>query len=214
MELKFLGRDSGFGEKNNSAYYEEKNKLVIIDCGFSVFNIAKKTFDFSKYENIEIIITHLHNDHAGSLSQLILYLWFVFHKKTTIITACQHIKEYLSITGTPSAAYEIKTSTQDIKFIKTSHVAELDAYGFKAKFNNKTILYTGDTSTIEPYRPHFKEISELYVDVSTTGGVHIKIDDIIDDLKELKSKNVDIFLMHLDNKEKIKDITNNEFYVE
>jgi len=214
MELKFLGTDSGFGEKNNSAYYEADNKLVLIDCGFSVFNIAKKTFDFSKYDNIEIIITHLHNDHAGSLSQIILYLWFVFHKKVTVISKCEHIKEYLSITGTPEDAYELRTSTNDITFIQTQHVSDLDAYGFNLKINDKEIIYTGDTAVIEPFEPYFDKISELYIDVSVFGGVHLNIKDILPKLKELKAKNISVYLMHLDNKEEIKTITNNDFFIE
>ena len=116
--LEFLGRDSGFGEKNNSAYIEMENKLIIIDCGFTVFEQLKKKFDFTKYENIEVIITHLHNDHAGSLSQLILYLWFMHNKKTTVYSKCSRIKEYLDITGTPTASYEIKDESENLKFIK------------------------------------------------------------------------------------------------
>lgn len=79
--LKFLGSDSGFGINNNSAYIEEKGKLTIIDCGFTVFTQIKKKFDLNKYKEINVIITHLHNDHAGSLSQLILYSYFIFNKK-------------------------------------------------------------------------------------------------------------------------------------
>lgn len=213
MELKFLGTDSGFGEKNNSAYYETDNKLVLIDCGFTVFNIVKEKFDFNKYENIEIIITHLHNDHAGSLSQMILYLWFVFNKKTTVLSKCAHIKDYLEITGTPSDAYELKTSANNLEFIKTEHSPLLDAYGIKLNINNKEILYTGDTSTLIPYEPYFSKISELYVDVSIFGGVHLNIKDTLPELKKLKSQNVSVCLMHLDNKEKIKSITNNEFFI-
>ena len=84
--LTFLGNDSGFGDRNNSAYVEIENELFIIDCGFTVFNEIKNKFDFNKYKKINIIITHLHNDHAGSLSQVILYLWFIYHKKTNVIT--------------------------------------------------------------------------------------------------------------------------------
>ena len=79
--LTFLGRDSGFGEKNNSAYIELEDKLILIDCGFTVFEQVKNKFDLSKYKEIKIIVTHLHNDHAGSLSQLILYSYFVKNKK-------------------------------------------------------------------------------------------------------------------------------------
>lgn len=30
--LKFLGKNSGFGENNNSAYIELENKFILIDC--------------------------------------------------------------------------------------------------------------------------------------------------------------------------------------
>lgn len=96
--LKFIGSDSGFGNSNNSAYIEIKNKFILIDCGFTVFNEIKNRFDFNSYETIEVIVTHLHNDHAGSLSQFILYLWFVYNKKVTIFSKCKNIKEYLTIT--------------------------------------------------------------------------------------------------------------------
>ena len=32
--LTFLGKDSGFGEKNNSAYFEKDDSLTLIDCGY------------------------------------------------------------------------------------------------------------------------------------------------------------------------------------
>lgn len=61
--LKFIGRDSGFGKNNNSAYVECGKKLIIIDCGYTVFEKARNKFNFDKYEEIDVIITHLHNDH-------------------------------------------------------------------------------------------------------------------------------------------------------
>ena len=180
--LKFLGRDSGFGQKNNSAYYIENNKFVLIDCGFTVFQDIKNNFDLSKYDKFEIIITHLHNDHAGSLSQLILYIWFMLNKKTIIINNCKNIETYLNITGTPHESYELKSSLDNLMFIKTEHVKYLDAYGFKTNINNKNIVYTGDTSTIEPFLPFIDNCDEFYIDVSKFGGAHLKIDDIYEKL--------------------------------
>jgi len=209
--LTFLGKDSGFGENNNSTYVEDNNNLYIIDCGFSTFNVIKDKFDFKKYTSINIIITHLHNDHAGSLSQLILYLWFVYSIKVNVICKCDKIKEYLNITGTPNEAYDLKDSLENLKFIRTEHTKYLDAYGFKIIINEKNIIYTGDTNTLEPFIPCLDNASELYIDVSKFGGAHIKIDDIYKELKTLKKKGINIYLMHLDDKEYINKITNNEF---
>ena len=209
--LKFLGKDSGFGDENNCAYIEKNNKLLLIDCGFTVFKKIKERFDLSKYDEIKVIITHLHNDHAGSLSQLILYSYFNYNKKITVLSKCEYIEQYLNITGVPREAYEIK---EDINFIKTEHVKYLDSYGFSLNINNVNIVYTGDTNTLDPFLPYIKNANELYVDVSRYGGAHLKIDDIIDTLKKIKKENeTKIILMHLDDKEYIKNVSNGEFYI-
>lgn len=210
--LTFLGKDSGFGEHNNSAYIEDNNKLIIIDCGFTVFEQLKNKFDFNKYSNIEIIITHLHNDHAGSLSQIILYLWFIYNKKVTIYSKCERIRDYLEITGTPKESYEIKNESENITFIKTNHVQHLDAYGFKLKVKDKNIIYTGDTNTLNPFLPHIEneKIDELYVDVSKFGGAHLKIDDIVEKLAKINKSGTLVDLMHLDDKEYINAIWQSE----
>ncbi len=207
--LIFIGNDSGFGEKNNSAYFEKNNDLFLIDCGATVFNEIKNKFDFKSFKNINIIITHLHNDHAGSLSQFILYMWFIFKKKVNVISNCIHIKEYLDITGTPPESYEVKKELDNLKFIKTKHTDFLDAYGFIMDIDNKKILYTGDTANLDSFMPYLNNINELYIDVSKFGGAHIKVDDVLDILKDLKTKNIKIIPMHMDDKEYITNLINN-----
>lgn len=210
--LEFLGSDSGFGLKNNSAYIENGNKITIIDCGFTVFQELQKKFNFNKYKEINIIITHLHNDHAGTLSQFVLYLYFIYNKKVKIISKCKKIQEYLEITGTPKDAYTLINDDESIEFIKTEHVKHLDAYGFKLIVEEKKIVYTGDTNTLEPFREYLENVQEFYVDVSKFGGAHLKIDDVIEELREIKNKGIDVYLMHIDDRNYIESITNNEFY--
>lgn len=210
--LKFLGSDSGFGASNNSAYIEERDKLIIIDCGFTVFQQIKEKFDSNKYKEINVIITHLHNDHAGTLSQLILYSYFVFNKKVNVISMCSKIKEYLDITGTPEDAYTLYNASENMEFIKTEHTKYLDSYGFKLCLNGKKIVYTGDTNTLEPFMKYINDIDEFYVDVSRYGGAHLKIEEIIDKLREIKKQNINIYLMHIDDREYIAGVVKDEFY--
>ena len=207
--LSFLGRDSGFGRENNSAYIEYENKFILIDCGFTVFSQLKNKFDFNKYDEIDVIITHLHNDHAGTLSQFILYMYFIYNKKVNVITKCEKIKEFLDITGTPEDAYELKKENEYIKFIKTEHVKYLDAYGFELNINSKKIIYTGDTNTLEPFELYLKNADEFYVDVSRYGGAHLKIDDIKEKLEEIQKNGTTVYLMHMDDVEYIRKTTNN-----
>lgn len=190
--LTFLGTDSGFGQKNNSAFIENEECFTLIDCGFSIFTTIINRFDFKKYKTINVIITHLHNDHAGSLSQFILYLWFVCNKKANIISNCKRIKEYLDITGTPQDSYNLMKEMTNIEFIKTEHVDYIDSYGFKININGRKILYTGDTNTLKPFMNFLNDINEFYIDVSKYGGAHLKIDEIIENLKLISSKNINI----------------------
>ena len=211
--LSFLGRDSGFGKENNSAYIEYGNKFLLIDCGFTVFSQLKEKFDFNKYDEINVIITHLHNDHAGTLSQFILYLYFIYNKKINVITNCKRIKEFLDITGTPEDAYILKKENEYIKFIKTEHVKYLDSYGFELNINSRKIIYTGDTNTLEPFKPYLKDVDEFYVDVSRYGGAHLKIDEIKDELKEIQENGTRVYLMHMDDVEYIRKVTNDIFEI-
>lgn len=213
MELTFLGSDAGFGDKNNSAYVEVDDNLILIDCGITVFNIIKHKFDFNKYKNVSVIITHLHNDHAGSLSQFILYLWFVHKMKTNVITACENIEEYLRITGTPDEAYNLIRETENIKFVETIHAKELDCYGVILTINGKRIVYTGDTNTLEPFIKYINEADELYVDTSRYGGVHLKFEDVFEKLKSFKQNGIKVYLMHLDDRKYITEINNGEFEI-
>lgn len=142
--LTFLGRDSGFGKENNSVYVEIDDKLVIIDCGFTVFEKLKEKLKLEEYKEIDVIITHLHNDHAGSLSQLILYLYFRYNKKVNIISKCEKMKEYLEITGTPEEAYTLQEEKEYVEIIKTEH----------------TIDYWYKHAKIKKYRTYIK-IEEL-----------------------------------------------------
>ncbi len=215
--LTFLGRDSGFGKENNSAYVDFGNKFLLIDCGYTNFNKLRDQFEkLSKYDSIHIVVTHLHPDHAGSLGHLISCLYYVYNTKTTVISKCKHIQNFLDITGTPKEAYILVDHLDDLdlEMIETNHTDCLDAYGFKATINGRKIVYTGDTSILEPYLPYLKDADEFYVDTSITGGVHLKIDEIQDKLKELKSNGTDIYLMHLQDKEKIREITNGEFFID
>lgn len=213
QNLRFLGRDSGFGKENNSTYIEHENKFFLIDCGFTVFSQLKEKFDFNKYDEINVIITHLHNDHAGTLSQFILYLYFIYNKKINVITNCKRIKEFLDITGTPEDAYILKKENEYIKFIKTEHVKYLDSYGFELNINSRKIIYTGDTNTLEPFKPYLKDVDEFYVDVSRYGGAHLKIDEIKDELKEIQENGTRVYLMHMDDVEYIRKVTNDIFEI-
>lgn len=97
--ITFLGRDSGFGKKNTSAYAMIDKRLLLIDCGQTVMSQLQEKNLLNNISGIDVIITHMHGDHVGSLSQLALYSYFTLRKPINIITACSKIEEFLTITG-------------------------------------------------------------------------------------------------------------------
>ncbi len=209
--LTFLGGDSGFGENNTSAYYIMDNKLILIDCGFAIFSKVKNMLQ--DFDEIDVIITHLHNDHAGTLSQLIMYVYFILGKTVNVISKCERIYDYLDITGTPKESYNIYNSTEYVELIKTEHVKELDSYGMNLKINDKNIIYTGDTCTLNSFIPYIDNADELYVDISKNGGVHLKISEIIDELDKIHNNGTDVYLMHVDDKKYVKEYINDRYKI-
>src|SRR4030095_1587723 len=67
MLLQFLGTGGAFNPEygNSAALIRCNGKSILIDCGFTVFAKLK---EFNLFNQIDyILITHLHNDHTGSL---------------------------------------------------------------------------------------------------------------------------------------------------
>lgn len=86
--LKFLGRGSAFNreEGNTSAYIKTKNSFFLIDCGELIYDeIEKRSLIDKNIKNINIAITHLHGDHAGSLSSFIFWCYYKFNITPNVI---------------------------------------------------------------------------------------------------------------------------------
>ena len=78
-QLKFLGRGSAFNIKdgNTAAYIKDNNTLLLIDCGETVFKEIQRRNLLEGVSDINILITHLHSDHVGSLSSLLMYCYYI-----------------------------------------------------------------------------------------------------------------------------------------
>ena len=87
MELTFLGRGAAFNpaEKNTSAYVREGEKLLLLDCGESVFAELMRRNVFDGVKEMWIAVSHMHSDHCGSLGSLTLYCAEILGFKARIL---------------------------------------------------------------------------------------------------------------------------------
>lgn len=216
MNLNFLGRGSAFNTKegNTSAYFIEDNNLFLIDCGESVFNILQEN-DLLNYQ-YNIIITHTHSDHIGSLGTLISKLFYTYQIKANIIVPLnkEHLTNLLNVLkafGCNDSMYNIIIDKEvdnkfkafkSIRLIETKHVKDLVSFGILFEINDGIIYYSGDTNDLELIKNIVNNniINKLYVDTSSIDypeNVHLYINLLKEIIpEELKSK---VYCMHLDS---------------
>lgn len=176
--LKFIGNGSCFNTTfgNNSAYYidEEKQSLLLIDCGESVFERLMKQKILEKVKDIHVLITHMHTDHVGSLPSLLFFCEYVKGIVPTVIYPEKNkMSQFLSLVGNEPQAYKLITPSECEEYriheINQEHSGFINAYGYVLRIGDRCIYYSGDTKTIpqsiiESFRNG--KIDEFYQDVS------------------------------------------------
>ena len=222
MYLQFLGRGSGFADEHTSAYFVAgKRDLFLLDCPSSTFTKVKN-FDLSAYDNFYVLITHTHGDHVGGLGLWAQYCFFVLNKKLNILAPSEEVRKdletILTIEGNDTNWYNLVVIDKDVIYndhlyiepILTKHSPQLDGkcFGYYIEsiilgtdlYEDHFFIYTGDTSTLEPFEPNLKYCSEIYVDVSVFyGQIHLKLEDALPQLIELTKQDIKVYLMHLDD---------------
>lgn len=225
MKLNFFGIETGLKDMHTSAYFETKdNKIVIIDCPFSAFYKMKR-LDLKKYNEIIFLITHTHGDHIGCLGLAVQLAYFTLKIPVTIIAPSPEVEHKILILLNDIEGCElewfnsINAKSKNMKkydwfknVILTEHSPQLKnrCFGYALNIDNTNIIYTGDTSTLEPFKPYLTENSEIYIDTSVHYGmIHLKLEDILDYLISIKDMNINAYLMHIDDIETAKEIINN-----
>ena len=152
---------------------------ILLDCG----NGISKMFKYpDAFNDLIIIISHLHNDHFADLGAF-AYTSYVYHKlgklnnKVKVLIPNKDIKStyaydylknldnsYLDIEN-----YDGKTNLNyggaDISFIKNLH--DITTYSTKIKYYNKTIVYSSDTGYEFDHLDLFAKNADLLICEST-----------------------------------------------
>ncbi|HRR76419.1 MAG TPA: YqiA/YcfP family alpha/beta fold hydrolase [Ruminococcus sp.] len=216
--LLFLGRGSAFADEHNSAFFDEDNELVLIDCPATSYQKVKK-MNWQQYDNIFILVTHTHGDHSGGVGTMLQYVWFASYmkKKVTIVAPSEEVKQdmlllLMRIEGCQQEWFDIVTAGElDKKWltaaVPTTHVKPLEGrcFGYHLNIHGFNVVYTGDTASLEPFRPLLGKGSFLYTEAAFyKSDVHMYLKDMLPEYISLAESGVHVYLMHLDNEEEIK----------
>lgn len=224
--INFIGTGSAFNTElgNNSAYVKLENQLLLIDCGGTVFHEIKKKNLLSNIDKLNIIITHTHPDHCGSLGEIIFYMYYIVKKPVNIYYPNKEIMEtLLKIIGVTkdmcnyNSSKEIITDKFTIDFNKTSHTDTVDAYNFILEVNNYKLYYSGDSNNISEEvidRLQSGNIDRIYQDtcgLDYDNNAHLSLRKLTELIPKEFRKNV--YCMHLDTHINIEDIKERGFNV-
>ena len=225
MELTFLGRGAGFfpAEGSTASYFLDKGELFLIDSGESVFGalLDKKILD--SVSTLNVLITHTHSDHVGSLGSLFLYASAAKNIKTNIISDenmafAPQISTLLKIYGLSDRMYQFVNVSEfenrysqfnKIRYIKTFHCDELKSCAILFETNAGLVFYSGDMKDPAPLIEIIKsgqKIDKLYIDSNNSPNpnpVHLRLKEIYDIVPpELRSE---VYCMHFNSKKCMDD---------
>ena len=171
--------------------------------------------------NIYILITHTHGDHAGGVGMMLQYVWFAsgMNKRATIVAPSEEVKEDLilllnRIEGCEPEWYNI-TKAADlekewlIQVVPTKHTKPLDGkcFGYQLNVDGCNVVYTGDTATLEPFVPMLCKGSVLYAEAATfRSDVHLFLEDMLPIFNDLINNGINVYLMHLDREDVVNEM--------
>ena len=219
--LNFFGKGSAFADDNTCAYFVDDNDMVLIDFSLEAFPKFRR-LDFSGVKTIYILVTHTHGDHISGIGTLIHYAYYILKLPVVVVAPSEDITKHLKylfdrIEGCHKDAYSIVSPAMInrswfISPILTKHsdVLEGNCFGYGLLINNCLTVYTGDTKTLDPFIAFLKTADttqkRLYTEISAyKSDVHLFIDDNLNTLLDLQRQGIDIYLMHLDNEEIIRE---------
>ena len=226
MILTFIGKGSCTNTElgNNSAYYKAGSSLLLFDCGCDVFSKLKKEIPIEGgildgVKDVTILITHMHDDHIGSLASLIFYLKFELGIEPNLVYPNEvELETFLYAIGVRNSMYKFVPSNPErtigintdslyslIMPIKTEHYKEMSCYGYYVIINGNRLYYSGDTRTIPNTAMGLLENDSLLEFYQDTSGrpvnsneyyPHMQYGNLVDIIDEsLRGK---MYLMHQD----------------
>ena len=210
MDIQFLGKGSGYnpGYGNTSAFFSIGDKLFLIDCGETVFEkLMSMNFEFGRYSESTIIITHFHTDHIGSLGSTLSFMQ-LNGSKVNVVFPNRKIVDLLNTIGITPDLYtycsEMPAHLANLvrtQAVSVNHAPVLNCFGYTFFVGDLTFYYGGDSNAIpEEILDKFLkgEIKYIFQDTSFEKNVN-KGHGSLEYLEKIIPKDLRnrVFCMHL-----------------
>ena len=179
MNYRQLGNGGAFDYKsvNSSFIIENEDKYLLFDCGYSVYaELRRLDEDLNENFNLDkltsVYISHMDDDHIGSIKTLIFYMFFVKGKKLDIHAVdevatylheyLERLSKYMNFMDQHQGNFRIN----DIQCEPTETEHHETCYGLimSVPDNNyrKAIYITGDTKALTSIRNVINNIDNTY----------------------------------------------------
>lgn len=162
MDLKFLGTGSAFSPEmgDTSACFVSGRRLVLLDCGETVFARLKALPEYLGCAEVLVLVTHLHADHVGSLGTLISYGRYGAGGRVTVAHPTEAVVHLLDLLGLARADYDFLPLRAGIasdlgeglsaKPFEVEHVPGMRCFGYLLSEGLDRTYYGGDARTMPP----------------------------------------------------------------
>lgn len=221
IDIKQIGNGGAFNTKDtNSSFLINLNEsLLLFDCGYSVFKKLRKLDkkgDIDLKQLKHVYVSHLDDDHVGSLKSLMYYQYFV-NKITLNILFDKNIykelnnyinfkkinnhtikKNYKYITPKQKIVKPIKIKKNRLNLkIDETFIIKLttfgtkhhkDCYGLKFDCKNHSFAITGDTIATKKIEKVCKSCDFIFHDFSKWNKPSEQVHACEDNINEVYSK--------------------------
>lgn len=226
MNIRFLGTGGAFDSSlgNSAAWIEFNGSNILLDCGHSVYGKLRACNLADKVDYI--LLTHLHDDHVGSLSTMILHHKHVMKpsRKARILYPDTHHGNLMKERLTDYLSYSLMqpddyveflplTTVEGITEIDTTghHVSDMVSFGFMFEDDIERAIYSGDMGTprlvydmLEDIPKDGKKLTIFHeVAFAPSSGIHTYYKDLVQLYEDFDN----LFVYHADPKRAPEDCT-------
>ncbi|MEL6650270.1 MAG: MBL fold metallo-hydrolase [Bacteroidota bacterium] len=155
MQIKFIGTGGAFDYEygNSAAYLHFRGQRILIDCGNSVYRRLRQTGLADQIDYI--LITHLHDDHVGSLNSTVLHHKYLLAepRRARVLAPSEsfgkELKAFMNfgLRDPENYADFLPLDTlEGISAVDTfgKHVDGMQTYGYIFEDENEIVAFSGD----------------------------------------------------------------------